>query len=64
MYDLIDLKEILKNSKDVDEDFRLSVVNIFVDWLKAFERAFRNLRFPQRCNPRLTFFRDRSRVSE
>jgi len=29
MYDLTDLEEILKTSKDVDEDCRLSVVNIF-----------------------------------
>ena len=29
IYDLIDLEEILKTSRDVDEDCRLSVVNIF-----------------------------------
>ena len=65
MYDLIDLEEILKTLKDVDEDcLRLSVVNIFVDCLKAFDRVFRNLRFPQRCSSGLTFFRDRRDVHQ
>jgi len=62
MYDLIELKEILKTSKYLDEDCRLSVVNVFMDCLKACERAFRYLRLPQRCNPGLTFFRVSSRV--
>lgn len=64
MYELIDLEEILKTSEDVVEGCRLSVVNIFVDCLKAFDSVFRNLRFPQWCSSGLTFFRDRSRVTE
>ena len=38
IYDLIDLEEIFKTSKDVVEDCRLSVVNIFVDCFKTFDR--------------------------
>lgn len=35
MCDLIDLEEILKTSKDVNEDCRLSAVNIFVNCLEG-----------------------------
>jgi hypothetical protein len=64
MHDLIYLEDRLKTSKDVDEGYRLSVVNIFLDCLEAFDRVFRNLRYPQRCNSGLTIFRVRSGVPE
>jgi hypothetical protein len=54
MYDLIYLEELLKTTKDVNEDYQLLDVNISVDCLEIFDRVFRNVWIPQRCSSGLT----------